>query len=130
MAGGRLVWRLGAIAAGGAAETASGLRGKDSGLAELPPRRATVAEVRWLGWWAVMVAAAASILWPQVAERPNGNLLVHFFDVGQGDAALITTPDVRQVLVDGGLVWIQLPPPCPLRSRQATRVWTWWCSPT
>ncbi len=51
---------------------------------------------------AVVVATVASILWLQVAEQPDGYLHVHFFDVGQGDSALITTPDGRQVLVDGG----------------------------
>ena len=51
---------------------------------------------------AVVAATAASILWFQVSEGPDGNLHVHFFDVGQGDSALITTPSGRQVLVDGG----------------------------
>ena len=45
-------------------------------------------------------------LWSQVLARPEvsgpGNLHVYFFDVGQGDTALIVTPGGRQVLIDGG----------------------------
>ena len=33
---------------------------------------------------------------------PDGKLHVYFFDVGQGDSALIVTPQGKQVLVDGG----------------------------
>jgi len=33
---------------------------------------------------------------------PRGQLTVHFFNVGQGDAALITSPTGKTVLVDGG----------------------------
>ncbi|MCH9014736.1 MAG: MBL fold metallo-hydrolase, partial [Gemmatimonadetes bacterium] len=45
---------------------------------------------------------AAGILWWQVFSGPSGMLHVYFFDVGQGDSALIVTPRGRQVLVDGG----------------------------
>ncbi len=34
--------------------------------------------------------------------QPDGQLHVEFFDVGQGDAVLITSPSGRQVLVDAG----------------------------
>lgn len=44
-------------------------------------------------------AATASAA-PRVPAR--GQLTVHFFDVGQGDAALITSPNGKTVLVDGG----------------------------
>lgn len=49
----------------------------------------------------VMVAVAV-VLWWQVGSGGDGELHVHFFDVGQGDSALIITPGGRQVLVDGG----------------------------
>jgi competence protein ComEC len=49
----------------------------------------------------VMVAGAVA-LWLQVGSGGDGNLHVYFFDVGQGDSALILTPEGRQVLVDGG----------------------------
>ncbi len=48
-------------------------------------------------------AAAVVILpgfgWP---HGDSDELTVRFFDVGQGDAALIVTPNGRQVLIDGG----------------------------
>jgi len=38
---------------------------------------------------------------PRLASSPKG-LTVHFFDVGQGDAALIRSPTGKTVLIDGG----------------------------
>ena len=55
----------------------------------------------WLGFAAVGLAAAV-MLWWQVVSGPTGMLHVYFFDVGQGDSALIVTPRGRQILVDGG----------------------------
>lgn len=52
------------------------------------------------GAFAMTVVAIA--LWWQVGTGGDGNLHVYFFDVGQGDSALIVTPQGRQVLVDGG----------------------------
>ena len=65
-----------------------------------PPRRAGVIALA-----AVALAVGASMLWLRVASTPDGLLHVQFFDVGQGDSALITTPSGRRVLVDGGPDW-------------------------
>ena len=51
---------------------------------------------------AVLMTVAAVALWWQVGTGNDGNLHVYFFDVGQGDSALIVTPQGRQILVDGG----------------------------
>ena len=51
---------------------------------------------------AAALAIAAIFLWLRVAEGPDGNLHVHFLDIGQGDSTLIVTPSGRQVLIDGG----------------------------
>lgn len=55
-------------------------------------------------WVGITVAGlgVAFMLWWQVLSGPSGMLHVFFFDVGQGDSALIVTPRGRQVLVDGG----------------------------
>ena len=55
-----------------------------------------------IGLGAVVMIAAAVVLWWQVGSSSDGDLHVHFFDVGQGDSALIVTPDGRQMLVDAG----------------------------
>ncbi|MCL4299682.1 MAG: DNA internalization-related competence protein ComEC/Rec2 [Anaerolineae bacterium] len=52
----------------------------------------------WLGG----AAAGALLVWLAVLSLPDGRLHVAFLDVGQGDAILITTPDGRQILIDGG----------------------------
>ncbi|MBP9850440.1 MAG: MBL fold metallo-hydrolase [Candidatus Peribacteraceae bacterium] len=39
---------------------------------------------------------------------PDGRVHVVFLDVGQGDSALITLPDGRQILIDGGPDWSTL----------------------
>ena len=51
---------------------------------------------------AVLITFAAVFLWWQVWPSGDRDLHVYFFDVGQGDSALIVTPEGRQVLVDGG----------------------------
>ena len=48
------------------------------------------------------MTAVGVALWWQVGTSGDGNLHVYFFDVGQGDSALIVTPGGRQLLVDGG----------------------------
>ncbi len=39
---------------------------------------------------------------PDVVKREDGELRVHFLDVGQGDCILIELPDGKVVLIDGG----------------------------
>ncbi len=51
---------------------------------------------------ALVLAVSGMFLWGQIFSGPDGNLHVHFFDVGQGDSILLVTPNGRQVLVDGG----------------------------
>jgi len=51
---------------------------------------------------AVLITFAAVVLWWQVWPSGDRDLHVYFLDVGQGDSALIVTPEGRQVLVDGG----------------------------
>ena len=48
------------------------------------------------------LVVASVFLWMQVFSGSDGKLHVYFFDVGQGDSALIVTPHGKQVLVDGG----------------------------
>lgn len=48
------------------------------------------------------VTLAAIALLALVLQRPDGRLHITFFDVGQGDAILIETPEGHQVLVDTG----------------------------
>ena len=54
-------------------------------------------------WWATALALAVAVLvWALVLLRPGDRLEVVFLDVGQGDAAFISTPMNRQIVVDGG----------------------------
>jgi competence protein ComEC len=46
--------------------------------------------------------ALAILAWLAIAQLPDHKLHVAFLDVGQGDAALITTPHGQQILIDGG----------------------------
>ncbi|MCG2686400.1 MBL fold metallo-hydrolase [Candidatus Parcubacteria bacterium] len=48
------------------------------------------------------VFTAAVICGVLVAQRPDGQLHIWFFDVGQGDAIFIQTPENHQILIDGG----------------------------
>ena len=57
----------------------------------------------WLGNIVVAsVAIGALASWNVYLHLPDGKLRVTFFDVGQGDAALIQTPSGRYALIDGG----------------------------
>ena len=51
---------------------------------------------------AILMASSAIVLWVQAISGSDDRLHVYFFDVGQGDSALIVTPEGRQVLIDGG----------------------------
>jgi competence protein ComEC len=58
-----------------------------------PPRRAVVA----------CVAAFPLLVWTTaLGTGPPSGLVVRFFDVGQGDSALVTTPSGAHLLFDGG----------------------------
>lgn len=51
----------------------------------------------------LVLAAAAAIIWYAVFHfSGRQNLLVTFFDVGQGDAIFIEVPNGNQILIDGG----------------------------
>lgn len=44
----------------------------------------------------------AVLTWSATQNLPDGRLHVAFLDIGQGDAMLVTTPNGRQILIDGG----------------------------
>lgn len=51
-----------------------------------------------------MLALTCIFIWYAVfyAEAHRGLLLIHFFDIGQGDAIFVEAPNGNQILVDGG----------------------------
>ena len=53
----------------------------------------------------IVLGAGALVVWllpSALAPTSSPYLAVHFFDVGQGDAIFITTPEKTQALIDGG----------------------------
>ena len=68
------------------------------GLVPLPNLRAMLPALVIAG----AASAAAAGLWLTAASDGDNRLYVHFLDVGQGDAALIVTPERRTVLIDTG----------------------------
>lgn len=53
-------------------------------------------------WMFGALAVVAGMLWWMAMTQPDGQLHVHFLDVGQGDGIFIQTPSGRQLLIDGG----------------------------
>ncbi len=49
-----------------------------------------------------VATAVASALWLSACSAPPDQLKVHFIDVGQGDSALLITPDDQTILIDTG----------------------------
>jgi competence protein ComEC len=71
--------------------------------------RPTALPVRRYGYAAVAGALVVGGWWFTVRPMaPDHDLAVAFLDVGQGDAALLTTPGGYQVLIDGGPSGIDL----------------------
>jgi competence protein ComEC len=62
------------------------------------PEIGTAATRLWVGG----AGAVTLLAWLAVLALPDGRLHVAVLDVGQGDAILVTTPDGRQMLIDGG----------------------------
>ncbi len=53
--------------------------------------------------WAFAISALATVLvWWLALTQPDGQLHVHFLDIGQGDGIFIQTPSGRQLIIDGG----------------------------
>lgn len=53
-------------------------------------------------WIFGIAVTVAGLLWWFALTQPDGQLHLHFLDVGQGDGIFIQTPSGRQVLIDGG----------------------------
>ena len=53
-------------------------------------------------WLAGGLAIAAVLVWIAILSAPGDRLEMKVFDVGQGDAIFIRTPDGHKLLVDGG----------------------------
>ncbi len=53
-------------------------------------------------WIVVPLLVLAVLVWTAAFTMPDDNLHVSFFDVGEGDAILIQTPNHQDILIDGG----------------------------
>ena len=53
-------------------------------------------------WLIPPLLIIAILVWSVVLTMPDDKLHVSFLDVGQGDAILIQTPDLQNILIDGG----------------------------
>lgn len=53
-------------------------------------------------WASLFLAAICVFVWISVLTLPENKLRVTFLDVGNGDSILITTPDGKHLLIDGG----------------------------
>lgn len=51
-------------------------------------------------WTGLLIIAI--VPWWIAQQRPDGQLHLYMFDVGQGDALMIVTPDGKQIVIDGG----------------------------
>ncbi len=52
--------------------------------------------------WVAMLGLTALALVAITSRLPDGSTHIYFFDVGQGDAALVVSPGGRTILIDGG----------------------------
>jgi competence protein ComEC len=49
-----------------------------------------------------VAAALAATLWLAASSPPQTRLMIHYFDVGQGDSALLVAPEGHTILIDTG----------------------------
>ena len=56
--------------------------------------------LKWYIFGFIFIISVASFFVP--ADIFSKDLKIYFFDIGQGDAALIRTPDHKNILIDGG----------------------------
>ena len=68
------------------------------GLELIPNLRPTLRPAVFCG----IASAVAATLWLSAIDEPAPQLQVHFLDVGQGDSALLVTPEGHSVLIDAG----------------------------
>lgn len=54
--------------------------------------------------WGLVLALVAMLLAESVSAQANGRLQLHFIDVGQGDGALLISPNGETVLFDDGVL--------------------------